>query len=416
MGFLNRFKPASFGQIEEKGDRLFDAGEFGPAKQVYEKALLKLEASEVQGKTGHAARIQEKIDRTLEKLARQHISTARDLLEAGYADDAAELLHLASELTAHPDLREEIERLLAHSPPAGSDPFYESYPEAVYPMDEETWESDEDYFTVLCSTLPDGVSEAYENYGDSFKTGFIALNRGDFENAVVHLGRAMEDHAGSVTHIHLELATAHLNLEHVEESHDLLQAYITTYPAVIRAYELMCEIYWERQAFEEAEKLLSSSPDEIKASIPIMHLMGETFFNAGDYEAAESFYQNSLRFTGWNEPIATALARTLEAMGRFEKARASYGQIMHECRSCRRQANPFVKQRYAELSFEAGDTSSGLLDLFFSLCQEDPQNRFQYYRRISDLYARQGYPEEARRYASLAEGEKRISIHAGGVK
>jgi tetratricopeptide (TPR) repeat protein len=411
MGFFKLFKSTSYETIENKGDTLFDSAEFGPAKQAYEKALLKLESSDIPEAAQHFERIKDKINQTREALARQHKATAEDLIEAGLHDDALELLELARELSSDSDLAAEIEHLLTHNTSKNSFPVHEIIQGDMPYTNEQVEESDDAYFSVLCSTLPEDLETAYENYGHSFQMGYVALNQGSFDIAAEFLSKAMVEHPETVTHIHLELATAYLNLGDSEKSHSLLEQYLAKYPSVVRTYEMLCEIYWEQNAFKRAEELISNCPDDIKTSIPMMLLMGETLFKAGNYAEAESFYQNSIRYTGWNESVATALARTFEALGSPEKALKSYGEIMNACKGCRQQVNPFVKQRYAELSYESGDISSSIVELYFSLCNEDPQNRSHYFRRLSEIYSRQGYHEEAQRYLAFAEADDSESIY-----
>jgi len=89
-------------------------------------------------------------------------------------------------------------------------------------------------------------------------------------------------------------------------------------------------------------------------------------------------------------------------MDRKKDALMTYREVMDSCKSCRKRVNPFVRQRYAELNYEAGDISGGLLESYFSLCRENPENQVQYFARISDIYKRQGYPAEAQRYLEIA--------------
>ena len=406
MGFLKLFKPATYGTLEKKGDHLFASGEFGPAKQHYEKALLKLADSSASDTHRHFERITHKRYQAKEALARQHKATAEDLMDAGYHEDAAELLKVARDLSAHAGLSAEIESLLTRCQTAKTVSAHEIEDESISAALDDSQDADEAYFTVLCSTLPEDIQIAYEQYGDAFMSGYIALNQGSFEVAAKFLTEALAEHQETVTHIHLELATAYLNLGNIEKSRTLLADYIEKYPLSVRAYEMMCDIYWEKEEFKQAGELISRCPDDIKTSIPIMLLMGETLFRSGSYDDAEAFYQNSIRYTGWSEPVATALARTYEAMGLSEKALASYGEIMRSCKSCGQQVAPFVKQRYAELTFDAGDMSSGLLEIYFALCSEDPENRSHYFRRLSEIYSRQGYHEEAERYLKFAETDE----------
>ena len=406
MGFFSMFKSASYETMENKGDALLQAGEFGPAKQAYEKALSKLGKSDPAGLSQHLERINKKIMQSKEALARQHKATAEDLIEAGWANDAVDLLKLALELTSHPDLADEIGALLTHCRSTGRFAAHEIDPGDMLPEGEGSPESGAAYFSVLCAALPEDLKQDYEQYGHSFEMGYVALNQGSFDIAVEYFSEAITEQGDEVTHIHLEMATAYLNLGDIDKSHALLKAYVNEYPFTVRAYELLCEIYWEMNDFKQAEELVANCPDDIKTSIPMMLLMGESLSKAGNLTAAESFYQNSIRYTGWSESIATALAKTYEDLDLPEKALKIYGEIMSACKSCRQQVNPFVTQRYAELSFGSGDISSGILELFFSLCEQDPRHRPHYFRRISEIYTRQGYHEEAKRYLNFAEADE----------
>lgn len=62
--------------------------------------------------------------------------------------------------------------------------FNEEEEETVEPVFNE--EGDE-YFKSLCGTLPEEVQKAYLGYNESFRAGYLALNRGDFKIAADHL-------------------------------------------------------------------------------------------------------------------------------------------------------------------------------------------------------------------------------------
>ena len=212
----------------------------------------------------------------------------------------------------------------------------------------------------------------------------------------------MVEQGERITYVHLELATVYLNLGDVHGARDLLEVFIKAYPESLRAYEALCEIYWESEAYNLADTLLQACPDTLKTTMPILLLMGETLFRSGKQAEAISFYHKSIEYLGWDEQIAVALAGIYEAIDRKKEALATYQEVMDGCKSCHKKVNPFVRQRYAELKYEAGDISSGLLDTYFSLCRENPENQGIYFGRISDIYKRQGYPTEAQRYLEMA--------------
>jgi len=132
-------------------------------------------------------------------------------------------------------------------------------------------------------------------------------------------------------------------------------------------------------------------------------LIGETLFHAGQYHDAESHYLDYLDSRGWEEAIALALARTFEALGSKEKARKQYSEIMNKCQGCGSRIDPLIKQRYADISLDTGDHSTNILELYLSLVQEKPENRTDYYQKISMIYKLNGNQDEARRFRSFAE-------------
>ena len=401
MGFLKFFTPKSFDVFEEKGDRLVRSNDLGLAKLQYEEALSRLKKSTLPDVLEHRDRIEMKILDARESLARQHKVSAEELVAAGCFEEAGELLALARELTRDPQLIRDIEALVTD---VTADIPMELNAQVSERTDNDVFdlEDDEAYFLILCSTLPDEVQDVYAELGENFQSGYIALNKGAFEPAADLLNRALAEQGDSITYVHLELATVYLNLGDVPAARTLLEVFVKAYPESLRAYEALCEIYWESEAYDLADTMLQACPDTLKTSIPLLLLMGETLFRSGKQAEAVSFYLKSIEYIGWDEQIAVALAGIYEALDRKKEALATYQEVMAGCKSCRRRVNPFVRQRYAELGYEAGDISSGLLDTYFSLCRENPENQGLYFGRISDIYKRQGHATEAQRYLDMA--------------
>ena len=167
------------------------------------------------------------------------------------------------------------------------------------------------------------------------------------------------------------------------------------------------------EEFDQIHTLLDACPPELGDSLPIQLLRGETLFKAGRYEEAESLYLDCLRSYDWDENIARSLARTYEALGENESACELYGEIMGKCRSCGARVDPFIKQRYADLCLDSGNYSTRILELYFSLVHEDPDNRAQYYRKISRIYSTLGHEGEAQRYRAFADNAEHLKPGPG---
>ena len=411
MGFLKIFSGKDPEEYEQKGDAFFENEEYGAAKMEYETALIKVE-KKFSDNTDLKDRLQQKISQTKNALALRHKQMGEELMDTENYDDAEEKFHLAMELAEDSELQleleervQEIETLLAGE--VEDFPGFDLRQEDVEEPDYQ--DRLDEYFTALCGSLPEPMTEAYLGYGTDFKIGFVALNQGDFEQAVDKLTQAMKDNSSPDSFIPMELAKAHLNLKHYEKARFLLEQFMKEHPDSLQGCQLLCETYWEIKEYDLAQELLLSCPQEIRDSLPIQLLRGETFFQAEKYKEAESFYLNYLESSGWNEHIAHSLAVTYEALGEKEKARDLLEEIMDECRGCGFRVDPSIKQRYADLCFEDGQYSSKIIELYISLVHEDPNNKAYYYRKIGRIYSAQGNENEARRYqlfAQKSEGRK----------
>jgi tetratricopeptide (TPR) repeat protein len=406
MAWFNLFSGPTAEKREQKGDALGAAGLWGAAKLEYEHALRKGEATAGQDRDWRG-RIERKIAGAKEALAQEHQRNAVQLAEIGEFKEALELVALALELTADDALKatlaqqhRDIETVRAAEPRQTP-----SAPEAEWLAEEENpgYQSPDEQFSALCGMLPDPVRRAYLGYGADFKTGYLALNNGDFETAARYLTRALDTRNAVDSYIPLELATACLQLNRPEQARQLLETLLDHHPDALPAYQILCEIYWEQGAFDRADALLASIPGELAASLAVFLLKGETLFQAGHLDAAKTFYRDFLATYGWDESIAGALARTHEALNEMDQALRMYQAILGNCSGCHRRVDTRVKEKVADLSFAAGMHDTAILGLYLDLAQERPENAYRYYAKVGLIYQRLGNQTEARRFQALAD-------------
>lgn len=409
MGILDFFSKKDPEDHERKGDAFHETGAYGKAIVEYEQALARLEKTSPWD-DGYRNSLREKISASREKLAVTHEKTAAELMEAGHNDDARQYIELAQELTRDPQLKSSLDQHLQNLETQAKKaiqttlPNFDTGPLIDEPPEEPAGPAqDDEDFTALVGTLPEEVQQPYQSYPAAFKTGYLALNRGDFEQAVKYLSQAMQEHAESRSYIQLELATAYLNLGQYDEACRLAESFIKYRPDALPAYQLLCEIFWETKAFERAEALLSSLPEELTESVAAYILRGETFYHAEKYIEAKEFYRNFLKKYDWHEGVARALAKTHEALGERTNARYVYGEIMNQCRSCHTRLDPEIKQKYADLSLSSGLNTTEVLEMYLSLAREIPENAGEYYQKVSRIYTARGNEEEARRFQLIAE-------------
>ena len=409
MGLLNIFSAKNPEDFESKGDKFAQTGAYGKAIVEYERALERLEKT-APWDDGFRLSLRDKINTSREALALQHKKSAADMQEAGYREDALQYIQLALELTEDPEMIGDLENQKRELEARTLEEVSIEEPQVEIPDPEEAPDDerfdakpDDEYFTALTGTLPDEIQQAYQDYGDAFKKGYLALNQGEFESAAQYLSQALEENPDPQTYIPLELATARLNLGDFEEARRLLEQFLQYRPDALPAYQILCEIFWETKAFDRAESLLSALPPELSESVAGFVLRGETLYKAGEFKEAKAFYQDILKTYDWNESIARALAKTHEALNEMANARNIYREIMDQCRSCHSRIDPYVKQKYADLSFSSGLHSTEVLELYLSLVQEVPGNKAEFYQKISQIYNAQDNPEEARRFELFAE-------------
>ena len=87
-------------------------------------------------------------------------------------------------------------------------------------------------------------------------------------------------------------------------------------------------------------------------------------------------------------------------------ARNIYRQIMEQCHSCHARIDPYIKLKYADLSFASGLHTAEVLEIYLSLVREAPGDKAEFYQKISQIYTAQGNETEAQRFERFAEKAK----------
>jgi tetratricopeptide (TPR) repeat protein len=402
MSLWKIFSGPSPEKLTRRAEAFLSEQQWGAAKVALERALEKATAPELRSHLEH------EIEICCDHLAREHLAQAATLLEGGHHQDAADLYRLVLEVARDPELQDAARREMASLAPAAatqtSDPY--SYPSdtgAAPSADTGDLAEDEATFWALIGTLPEDMQDAYEDYGEPFRSGYLALNRGDFENAVNLLEEARREHPQAGTYIPLELAGAYAHTGRIEEACSLLKTFLHYHPDILPAYQLFCDLLWDAQDFDAVDDLLARVPEDLVDTAAMVLLRGENFRRAGRLGDGIAYLEQVMQAFGWNNAVAQLLATVYTEAGNSEDARTLYGEIMEHCQSCHNRVDPMVKHNYAELCFSAGQRDIPLLELYLALVEEVPGQAGRYFQRVSAIYAKQGYKEEAQRFQALAE-------------
>ncbi len=387
MGLLKLFAGKTPKDLENRGDGLFKAGEYGLAKMEYDKGLDKCRKKSPRD-TEQEKRLADKVRKTREALALHHKQEGLEILESDYDEAAEECFRLALALTEDPDLVRELKALVERTrqrrklevvpPDPDADLFENDGGEPEMPPDID------EVFTALLSSLPVQTRKVFLSYGEAFKQGYVALNEGMFDKAVDRLQEALEENPDG-GRILPELATAYLNLEMHTEAWDLAETFLEAHPDELQGYLVLSEVLWALGEYDTAIERLDSAPASLAGTLPFLLLRGETLLKAGQPDEAERLYKAFHDTEGFNPETARALAGVYEAMDRKEEARDMYGRLLNECSTCAGPSDPFAKSRFALLSFELGERTPALLKIFLSLLREDPDNRADYHDRINSI-------------------------------
>lgn len=389
-------------KLARQAQELVDAGQWGPAKLALERSLEKTKDAELEDHLRAEIRV------CCDNLAREHLDQARAMVEGGHRRDAAEFYHLAMEVTRDPQLeaqaREGLERLQAVAAAPRGDiatpyqPAEAGDPDLGGSGDEDT----EATFWALIGTLPEDMQDAYEDYGETFRSGYLALNRGEFDQAARLLEEAHQAHPQAGTYIPLELAAAYTHTGRPAEARELLDTFLNYHPDILPAYQLLCDLLWDAEDFHAVDDLLAGVPEALVDSAALVLLKGENLQRAGDYKGAIAFLEDVQKNFTWSEPVARLLATVYTAADQSDEARLIYGELIQRCQSCPSRVDPLIKHNFAELSFAAGQRDTQLLELYLSLAQEVPTQAAVYFQRVGSIYAEQGHADEAARFETLA--------------
>ncbi|MEM9070627.1 MAG: hypothetical protein AAGE52_19125 [Myxococcota bacterium] len=245
-----------------RAERLMDDGDFGSAKIELERAI--------EGASGDLkADLQERIDECCNEIALGRVDEARRLIRQGDLDLARQELTGALEVAVSTDVRETAQSVVDE---LERDDAVELANVTDDVTDEERW--------VLISGSWEGPqADEYDEYGDTFADGILAVHDGRAEEGLALLEKVLEG-ADAPRYLWLEVGRARLVTGDRDGGRDALVEFVDSLSddevgePLLAAYIELASIAQEDGEFEEAMSFYERAVDEFEQDHRPYFVMG----------------------------------------------------------------------------------------------------------------------------------------------
>jgi len=394
MSLLKRLFSADPEALKKKADALYDAGAYGPAKLVYEKALAASAASA-------DAALTDKMQRCVDAIARQRIEEAKAYLAQGLIELAEQELDGALEVAIDDAVRDEAQALLDGLQAK------EAQEQAASPD-----MSDEERIALLMGQWQDAQAEEYDSYGDALLHALVAMHKEQLQDARPQLEALLAD-APAPRYLWLEVGRARLLTEDVRGGKEALERFLSAVQddeggeTKLAANLALARLADEAGDFEEAmgcfEGAVHALPEDYRPYLA----MGAFLRDKGHGEEALDVLGTSLELsktagTDWRLLEEIGLASKL--VGKTDDARSFLEQVIEFFTSHQvTDFPPATATALAEL-YEAEARLDRAADMYRELSQGSDRDRHAlYHYEAGRLLLALGLTDEARRMLTRAE-------------
>ena len=155
-----------------------------------------------------------------------------------------------------------------------------------------------------------------------YDKGRDALFRGKYDEAIAALKEAVAADAKQTSY-RLYLARAYRYAGEAEESEKLLSEILAQAPDHVEAGQLLAEVYYSREKWEEVTKTLEPLL-KYRHDYPTYHLLAEAAYNLDDHDKARKYYREAIKLNSESAPDHYQLGNIYLAENRFALAARSY--------------------------------------------------------------------------------------------
>ncbi len=394
MGLFKKLFTADPVALEEKADALFAAGDFGPAKLAYEKALDAHESED-------NAPLMEKISQCTDAIAEERIAAAKNYLADGAIELATDELEGALEVAANDVIRDEAQRLLD---------TLEAEDAREQAVSHEM--TDEERLALIAGQWQDDQADEYEGYGQPLFDALVAMQSEDFHQARESL-EAIVKRAAEPRYLWLELGRARLLTEDVVGGKEALERFLdalgtegggeTRLGAHIALARLAEEAGDLDEAMSHFEGAVEALPEDYRPYLA----MGAFLRDKGHEDEALEVLRTALELSksasaDWR--LLEELGRACDASGKTEEATSFLEQVI--AFFTQREVRDFPVPTATTLAklYEADGRLDRAADMYRALSQgSDRENHARYHYEAGRLLRELGLQDEAHRMLTRAD-------------
>ncbi len=385
MSLLRKLMGGTFESNREKGEALFEEGQFGEARLAFERALARAKAvspDEIKA-------VEERSGQCRLALAQAQIAEADRQLAQGDMAMAFDLLEEAKEIC---DAREIMEAVVDRQK------RYESE-DARRLVEEGEDVSEEELMAIIAGTWTESQAEEYAALPEAFREAILSSHDKDHERAKALFEQVLSRTDLPVTPCYawLELARERLALEDNEGAIESLDSFVTqvdesdddtfeddeSRDRLVLALNLKAEALSRLERFDEAKETLLYTTRISKEDHNTFLVLGVFLRGREEYETAVKALNRAVELMGQMQPdfrVIRELGFTYLAMGKKDEAKESLGAVVEHLasRGEHDQFDPETTVALARLHEDKGDLREAA-DLFRHLAVGyDTKNHFMY--------------------------------------
>lgn len=393
MSLLKKLFSADPEGLERKADGLYAAGDYGPAKLAYEKALS------ASPESARAA-LADKVQRCTNEIARERIDEAKAYLARGSIELAEQELEGALEVAIDEAVRDEAQALLDGL-------------EAKEAQEQATSVevTDEERVALLMGQWHEAQADEYDGYGDALLDALLAMHNEQLDDARTQL-EALVAEAPEPRYLWLEVGRARLLTEDLTGGKEALQKFLGSVDddeggeTKLAANLALARLADEAGDFEEAmgyfEGAVHALPEDYRPYLA----MGAFLRDKGHGAEALEVLQTSLELSktaGTDWRLLEELGLASEQVGKTADARSFLEQVVEFFTN--RQVTDFPPTTATTLAklYEADGRLDRAADMYRALSQgSDKERHALYHYEAGRLLQALGLADEARRMLTRA--------------